>query len=127
MAEQENLRIVKQIVGEYTEGELPTPPEELLAENVEWIVSGSIDDPFVGHYHGREKVKEVFAKFSELTEVQSGYKIEDYITQGDKVIVKGHEQLRFKHSGRVVEGSFAYFVTLKDGKIVKFHAIYGSP
>lgn len=126
MNEEENLKVVQTIFGGFTKGEISSPPAEHLTEDVEWIVSGVVDDPFTGIYRGREKVQQAFAMFSQIVKSE-GYTVEDYIAQGDKVVVVGRERIYYIPSERSWEGSFAYVITLRDGKIAKFHVIYGTP
>ncbi|MFB2919717.1 nuclear transport factor 2 family protein [Aerosakkonema funiforme] len=123
---EQNISVVQKIFGEFTTGDISGPPQEYLTEDVEWIISGSIDDPFTGRYSGKERVKHLFTHFTSITK-SDGYEITDYITQGDKVVVTGTEKVHFKPSGRSLDGSFVYVITLHEGKIAKFHAIYGSP
>ena len=44
----------------------------------------------------------------------------DYIAQGDKVVVLGHERQRVKATGLTVENDFAMVFTIRDGKIARF-------
>jgi uncharacterized protein len=45
---------------------------------------------------------------------------QEYIAQGDKVVVLGHERQRVKATGEVVEDDWAMVFTLRGGKITKF-------
>lgn len=126
MTEEENLKIVQTIVQNYEEGKALTPSEEYLAKDIEWIVSGSIDDPLTGRYVGIEQVEQLFAIFNHI--VDGGrHEAKEYIVQGDKVVVCGEERIQFKNNGRNVQSSFVYVITLREGKIVQWRVIYGYP
>ncbi|MBD2181766.1 nuclear transport factor 2 family protein [Planktothrix sp. FACHB-1355] len=126
MTEEENLKIVQTIVQNYEEGKALTPSEEYLAKDIEWIVSGSIDDPLTGRYVGIEQVEQLFAIFNHI--VDGGrHETKEYIVQGDKVVVCGEERIQFKNNGRNVQSSFVYVITLREGKIVQWRVIYGYP
>lgn len=124
MTEENNLKIIQSIIEEYKKGHPQAPPEEYLAEDAEWILSGSIDDPMIGRYRGRKQIEQMFAKFNETIEGER-HSPKEYIAQGDKVVVCGDEKIRFKYTGRSVECNFIYVYTLRDGKIVQFRAMYG--
>ncbi|MCL1472347.1 nuclear transport factor 2 family protein [Argonema antarcticum] len=126
MTEEENLKIVQTIVENYEKGTALTPSKEYLAEDIEWIVSGSIDDPLTGRYLGCEQVDELFAIFNQIVDGGS-HEAKEYIVQGDKVVVCGEERIQFKNNGRNVQSSFVYVITLREGKIVQWRVIYGYP
>nr|WP_242057048.1 nuclear transport factor 2 family protein [Planktothrix sp. FACHB-1355] len=97
-----------------------------MAKDIEWIVSGSIDDPLTGRYVGIEQVEQLFAIFNHI--VDGGrHETKEYIVQGDKVVVCGEERIQFKNNGRNVQSSFVYVITLREGKIVQWRVIYGYP
>ena len=48
------------------------------------------------------------------------FEIHDYIAQGDRVVVLGHERQRVKATGLTVENDFAMVFTIRDGKIARF-------
>ncbi len=128
MSEQDNLKLVQSIMEDYVKGNVQPPSEELLAEDAEWILSGSIDDPVAGRYHGRENIKQAFAMHNQIVEAEADWcTVKDYIVQGDKVVAYGNEKIRLKPSNRVVECSFVYVITVREGKIVQWHSMYGYP
>jgi len=126
MTEQDNTAIVQAIVEDYTAQAIKQAPLQYLAGNIEWSVSGSIDDPFTGTYSGIQKVEHLFATFCEMLTVEE-YEPKEYIAQGDKVVVSGNEVICFKVSNRTVKCTFVYIITIRDGKIVKWQTVYGYP
>jgi uncharacterized protein len=126
MTEQDNMAIVRRIVEDYKGQSIKQAPLQYLAENIEWLVSGSIDDPFTGRYSGLQQVEHLFATFCEMVTVEK-YNPKEYIAQGDKVVVSGNEAICFKVSNRTVKCTFVYIMTIRDGKIVKWQTVYGYP
>ena len=120
------LEIVKNIVNDYVNASIKESPIN-LAPDVEWILSGSIDDPLTGVYHGPEQVKELYAKFNQITKDQI-FEPTEYIVNDNKVVLWGTETITFIPSGHTVKSSFTYIVTLNDkGEVAKWHAMYGYP
>ncbi len=126
MTEQDNMAIVRAIVEDYTAQAIKQAPLQYLAKNIEWTLSGSIDDPLTGKYSGIQQVEHLFATFGDLVKVEE-YEPKEYIAQGDKVVVSGNEAIRFKISNRIVKCTFVYILTIRDGKIVKWQTVYGYP
>ena len=52
--------------------------------------------------------------------------LQDFIAQGDKVLVFGHYKGRVKSTGRSYTKDFIHVVTLRAGKVVKFREYVAS-
>ncbi len=51
---------------------------------------------------------------------------QDFIAQGDKVLVFGHYKGRVKSTGRSYTKDFIHVVTLRDNKVIKFREYVAS-
>lgn len=118
MSEQDNLRIVKEGYGDFSRGDIQTLLGK-FADDIEWLVPGSKNNPLAGTYKGRSGVGEFFKRLSDLTEM-SKFEPTDFFAQGDKVVVLGRETARVKSTGRTFQGDWAMAFTLKNGKVVRY-------
>jgi ketosteroid isomerase-like protein len=90
-----------------------------FADDIEWVIPGSKNNPLTGIYEGRNRVGEFFKLLSDLTEI-STFEPREFIAEGDKVVVLGRETGRVKSTGRTFQSDWAMAFTLRNGKIVKF-------
>jgi ketosteroid isomerase-like protein len=95
-----------------------------LADDIEWInyrIAPGLNDimPWIGTYRGKDKVAETFQIFLGLVEV----KVEELV----KMVVDGeeaagviHEISLVKETGREFEIEFIQWLTIRNGKIVRW-------
>ncbi len=72
----------------------------LLAPNVEWWYHGPSEIPFAGQRRDREQVAQFFQTVGGMVDVEQFGTLGDFIVQGNKVVVHGHERVRVKANGR---------------------------
>ena len=118
MSEQDNLRIVQEGYADFARGDVQTLLGK-FADDIEWVIPGSKNNPLAGTYKGRNRVAEFFKLLSDLTEI-STFEPREFVAQGDKVVVLGRETGRVKSTGRGFQSDWAMAFTLRNGKIVKF-------
>jgi hypothetical protein len=119
MNEQKNIQIVQQMCAAFEQGNIPFVLD-LLAEDVEWFVTGSPKHaPLAGVYHGRDQVAQIFSNVGEFLELQQ-FQAQEFIAQGDQVVVLGHARGRVKPTNHPLEYDWVQVYTLRDGKTVKF-------
>jgi uncharacterized protein len=122
MNEQENLRIVQEGYTAFGRGDIATALSS-YADDVDWAMPGSPDVvPYAGRRRGREQVAQFYSTFAQTEDVE----LQDFIAQGDKVLVLGHYKGRVKSTGRSYTKDFIHVVTLRDGKVVKFREYVAS-
>ena len=120
MSEQENLQLVQQVYAAFGRGDIPAVLNA-LSDNVEWREPGPPDVlPWAGTRRGREQVAQFFAVIAETIEFKQ-FEPQEFIAQGDKVVVLVHQQVRVKSTGRAFEQDTAQVFTLREGKVTKFH------
>jgi uncharacterized protein len=118
MSEEENVQAVQQMYAAFGRGDLSA----LLtgfADDVDWQVAGPTDIPICGSRQGREEVAQFFQALGAALETQQ-FEPQEFIAQGDKVVVLGHERHRVKSTGRIHEGDWVQVFTLHDGKVVRY-------
>ena len=135
MNKSENVRTVRRLFACFGQGDI-TGAVDLLSDDVEWQVAGRPEIiPWAGTHLGREQVAWFFTILAETVELQA-LELRDVITQGDTVVVLGHEQSRVKPTDRTCASDWAMVFTLRDGQIARFQeyhdtdgwaAAYGAP
>ncbi len=125
MNEQENLRIVQEGYAAFGRGDVAAALEN-YADDVDWAMPGSPDVfPYAGKRRGREEVAQFYSIFAE-TETVEQMDLRDFVAQDDKVLVFGDYKGRVKSTGRSYTKDFIHAVTLRDGKVIKFHEYIAS-
>lgn len=125
MGEQENLRIVQEGYAAFGRGDIAAALSN-YANNVDWAMPGSPDIfPYAGKRRGVEQVAQFYSTFAQTEEVEQ-MDLQDFIAQGDKVLVFGHYKGRVKSTGRSYTKDFIHAITLRDGKVAKFREYIAS-
>lgn len=125
MSERENLRVVQEGYAAFARGDV-TAALSSYADDIDWAMPGSPDViPYAGRRRGREQVAQFYATFPQTEEVEQ-MDLQDFIAQGDKVLVFGHYKGRVKSTGRSYAKDFIHAVTLRGGKVVKFREYVAS-
>lgn len=91
----------------------------LLAEDVQWQLPEMENVPFAGTWHGREQVGQFFSTVVQTQDVIE-FELEEFIAQGDKVVVLGRFSQRVKSTDRISASAWAHVWTVKDGKVIHF-------
>jgi ketosteroid isomerase-like protein len=125
MNEQENLRIVQEGYTAFGRGDIAAALSS-YADDVDWAMPGSPDVvPYAGRRRGRQQVAQFYSTFAQTEDVEQ-MELQDFIAQGDKVLVFGHYKGRVKSTGRSYTKDFIHVVTLRGGKVVKFREYVAS-
>lgn len=119
MGEQENIKIVQQAYQNFKTGNIPALLN-MVSERVEWRLPEIDNVPFAGRRRGRDQVAQFFSLVAEAQEVQQ-FEPQEFIAQGDKVVVLGHYAWRVKKTGRTFKSDWAHVFTVRDGAVVGFH------
>jgi len=117
MSEQENINLVRQSYEAFKRGDLEALLN-LYAEDIVWEIPGPSSVPTSGTRRGRDQVKQFFAQLGELLEAQS-FEPQEYIAQGNQVVVLGEYTWRVKSTGRTFSSRWAHVSTLGNGKITR--------
>ena len=90
-----------------------------LGEDVQWQLPDMENVPFAGTWRGREEVGRFFTTVAQAQDVIE-FEPEDFIAQGDKVVVLGRFSSRVKSTGRVSASAWGHVWAVKDGKVTHF-------
>jgi uncharacterized protein len=93
----------------------------LLSEDVEWWVAGPPEIPYAGTFRGHEEVARFFATFNDSIDYES-WEAQEFIAEGETVVVGGEERWRAKLSGQLVDNPWVLVITVRDGQVARFRA-----
>lgn len=91
----------------------------LLAADVVWSLPQMKGVPFAGEWHGREGVAKFFAAVAQSQEVLE-FQPEQFIAQGETVVVLGYFIMRVKATGRISRSQWAHIWTLAGKQVSRF-------
>src|SRR5687767_4951047 len=100
MSEQQNLDVVRQGYAAFGRGDL----QELLSlldPQVTWTTPGPAELPTAGTRRGHAAVGEFFGTLLNLFDIED-FQPQDFVAQGDKVVVIGSDTSRPKATGTAV-------------------------
>ncbi|MHB1557519.1 MAG: nuclear transport factor 2 family protein [Isosphaeraceae bacterium] len=129
MDEQANVRVVEGLFSSLERGDIRGVLDR-LSDDVEWRIAAPSELSCAGIHRGRDEVARFFQDFGLAAEFEI-FEPQEYLAQGNKVIVLGRERQRIKDSGQVFETDWAMVFALRDGCITRFrnyvdsHAVNG--
>ncbi len=115
---QDNLDVIRQGYEAFGRGDIETLLS-LFDEQIEWVSPGPPELITSGRRTGRQAVAEFFTAVNEVFDIQS-FETKEFIAQGDRVVVLGHETSRIRATGKLLAQDWAHVFTLKDGKVTAF-------
>jgi len=118
MNEQQNLDTIRRGYELYGRGDI----EGLLGlfdRDIEWISPGPSTLETSGRRRGHQQVRDFFNAVSKTLDMQKFEPVE-FIAQGDRVVVLGHNTAKVKATGKVVSETWAHAFRLKNGRVISF-------
>ena len=118
MSEQQNVDMVRQAYAAFANNDL----EHVLgcmSPQVEWVTPDVPSLPFTGRRQGREQIAEYFRLNRELLDMRA-FIPQEFVAQGNKVVVLGHGAWTSKETGRDFESDWVHVYTVEGGEIVAF-------
>jgi uncharacterized protein len=112
-----NKEIVEGVYASFAQGDVPGALGA-MADDIQWTEADGF--PLAGTYVGPQAVLE--GVFMRLGEIGDDYAVvpEQYVADGDTVVMLGHYAWKHKSSGEPAVVKMAHVLTLDDGKIVNF-------
>jgi ketosteroid isomerase-like protein len=118
MSEQENLQIVHRIYDAFSTGDL-TAILNQMDDKVDWLFFGSPKIPWAGPRRGRSGVEQFFKAAAAAFEVEA-FQADEFLVAGDTIVVLGHERMKMRATGSLVEANWAHIWRLQQGRVVRF-------
>ena len=118
MNEQENTKIARQAYENFKNGDIQALMDS-MSDDVDWEIPEIENVPFARRYRGREGAMQFFSSLAQAQD-SVAFNPQEFIAQGDKVVVLGNYAWRARTTGREFGGDWAHVFTIRDGKIVGF-------
>jgi len=122
MSTQDNLKTVQGIYTAFGQGNIPGILN-VLADDVEFHQPPGGEPPFTGTYRGRDGAGNFFQSMVETVDVLA-MEPQEFVAQGDTVVVLGHYCFRPKTTGIAYDTDWAMVWWFRNGKINKFQINY---
>jgi ketosteroid isomerase-like protein len=117
MNKQINKRLVRKAYQHFKAGDIHSVLN-VLAEDVLWELPDMANVPFAGTWQGRQQVVTFFRRLVESQEVIE-FEPEEFISQGDEVVVLGHFTMRVRATARNSRSAWVHVWTVKNGKATR--------
>jgi uncharacterized protein len=118
MNEQINTQVVQTAYDCFGKGDVAGIVNELTTDVI-WHVAPVNNVPYTGTHNGHTGAAEFFTLMAEAEDTLK-FEPQEFIAQGDKVVVIGHYEGRVKSTGREYETYFVHVFTLRNSKITSF-------
>ena len=120
MNSQENTSIVQESYALFGKGDVQNLMN-LYADDIEFVFPGPANIPLPGTYRGKEEVLKFLSLLSQHIAYET-FELTDFIAQGNKVAVLGHERGKVKETNLPYEVDWVQVFTLKNGLITRLQA-----
>jgi ketosteroid isomerase-like protein len=91
-------------------------------DDVEWVSPETETAPFSGNFHGKPGLADFFTKLDGSLQAIR-YEPQEFIAEGDKVVVTGHAVWLVKSTGRQIDTPWIHVFTLRGDKISRIQAL----
>ena len=118
MNESETAKVAKQISETFNSGDVEGFLN-LFSEDSSWDSPELENVPLKTTFSGRDKLAEFLAgidKYEEFLKIEP----QEFIAQGNRVVILGELHVRSKITGKEYNSGFAHIVKIQDGKVVSF-------
>ena len=119
MSTEENKRVVQSVFEAFGRGDIPGVLEH-VAEDAKWDAPGPAVVPFYGRRGGRAGAAEFFTRLGSHVEFEK-FEVDEFIAEGDSVVVTGSERGRVRANGKTYEMDWVLLFKVRGGKVVRFH------
>lgn len=122
MSAQDNTRLIQESYAAFGRGDIPAVLD-YLTDDIEWYGAGPKELPLAGIWRGRDEVREFFKNLNETQEILT-FEPQDFIAEGDTVVVLLRYRTRVKATGRIVETDLVHVFTVRNGKVARLRQFY---
>ena len=92
--------------------------KQTLSEDTVWIYHGPKEIPYAGEYKGKDEAAQFIVNIGSNVDIQ-GFQAEQFITEGNTVVVLGNEQQKIKKNGEVLSQKWIQVYTVENGLITR--------
>lgn len=122
MSAQDNTRLIQESYAAFGRGDIPVVLD-YLTDDIEWYGAGPKELPLAGTWRGRNEVREFFKDLNETQEILA-FEPQEFIAEGDTVVVLLRYRTRVKATGRIVETDLVHVFTVRNGKVARLRQFY---
>lgn len=99
---------------------------DLFAEDVDWNIPGDLETvSWIGPRRGREAIGSFYRELVERLEPRR-FEARRIVADGETAVVLGELASLVRHTGKLIETPFAFDLTVRDGKIVRYRMLEDS-
>ena len=118
MDAQSNKQLIRKVLADFAAGTVESLLEA-ISDDVVWeLPNFNHKLPLSSSYRGREGTLQLLEDLGALSQV-TVFEAQEFIAEGDTVVVILHEESTSKSTGRKFEQDFVQVWTLKSGKITR--------
>ena len=117
-----NVEIIQNAYTKFGSGDIPSLIG-LLSSDIDWRVPEIENSTFGGKWQGHAGVGDFFGALV-ADENITLFEPQEFISEGDKVVVLGRSASTVNSTGKSYETDWVHIFTLNDGKICKFHEFF---
>ena len=118
MGAREHTRLVEQVYESFRARDV-TSLMNALGPGIEWQLPEMENVPFAGTWRGHDGVGRFLQILTETQEIVE-FRPDQFVAQGNTVIVLGHFLMRVKATGRNSHSDWAHVWTIEAGKVTHF-------
>jgi|SRR5947209_3343305 len=123
MSEQQNVQLVQDAYAAFKRGDITSVLNHMSAD-AGWHLPGTPDlIPIMGERKGRDQIAAFFTKLAETQEAEL-FEPQEFVAQGDKVVVTGQYRWRVKATARSFSSDWVHVFTVKNGKVTDFREYF---
>lgn len=119
MSETENIKLMKQFYSEFMNGNIPGVLD-LVTDDFVLSNDFTPNVATAGEFHGKAGLEKFFSLLGECVGEVEIFEADNYLADGDHVIVLGHERMQVLATGRWVEAKWAQVGTFRDGLMCRW-------
>lgn len=127
MSETENVELLRRAYGLWNDSKANSVGHwlDLVADDVRWrsLAAGATGMEFTRDYDSKAGVEEYFADLGSQW-AMNYYTVDEFIAQGDRVVMVGRCGWRNKKSGATIDTPKVDILTIRDSRIVEFFELY---
>jgi ketosteroid isomerase-like protein len=123
MAERGNGELVQSFYDKFQAGDIDAVVA-LLSPEFELVYSGPSEIPCAGTWKGHAGFRRWAEAGLQGHLPPESVDFEEFVVQGDKVVVPGHVHVRVKTTGKACETDFIHFFTVRDGKLASWRDFF---
>jgi ketosteroid isomerase-like protein len=117
MSDQSPLDLVQHAYQAFGRGDVAAMLA-LMSDDFEWDSRYPAGVPIGGVWKGRDGVLSLLKTLSETEDVLA-FAVQEFIAQGDKVVVLGFEEIRAKPTGRTYRNEWVHVWAVQDGQLAR--------